>query len=94
MTICGYGSGDGYSRTVVHLRYNTDDTSDTVLNLFEEAVFKWGLPSRVRGDVGVEHTDVAYYMLTRSTRGLGRGNYITGRSVRNARIERLSRDVF
>lgn len=89
-----HGCIDGYSRTVVYLRCNTDNTSATDLKLFEEAVFKWGLPSRVRGDMGVENRDVAYYMLNHSARGPGRGSYITGRSVHNARIERLWRDVF
>ena len=89
-----HGCIDGYSRTVVYLRCSTDNTSATVLKLFEEAVFKWGLPSRVRGDMGVENRDVAYYMVNHSARGPGRGSYITGRSVHNARIERLWRDVF
>lgn len=51
-----HGCTDGYSRTVVYLRCNTDNTSATV---FEEAVFKWGLPSRVTDDMGVENRDVA-----------------------------------
>ena len=89
-----HGCIDGYRRTVVYLRCNTDNTSATVLKLFEEAVFKWGLLLRVRGGMGVENRDVAYYMMNHSARGPGRGSYITGRSVRNSRIERLWRDVF
>lgn len=52
------GCIDGYSRTIVYLRCNTDNTSATVLENFCEAVDQWGLPSRVRGDMGVENRDV------------------------------------
>ena len=72
----------------------TDNTSATVLKLFEEAVSKWELPSRVRGDMGVETRDVAHYIPNHSAIGPGRGSYITGRSFHNSRIERLWRDVF
>ena len=89
-----HGCIDGYSRSVVYLRCNTDNTSATVLKLFEEAPSKWGLPSKVRGDMGVENRDVAHYMLNHSAKGPGRGSYITGSSFHNSRIERLWRDVF
>ena len=89
-----HGCIDGFSRLIVYLACSTDNKSATVLDLFKEGVQKWGLPSRVRGDMGVENRDVARFMLNHQARGTGRGSYMTGRSIHNSRIERLWRDVY
>lgn len=86
-----HGGIDGYSRLVVYLRASTDNTAQTVLSLFQAAVEKYNLPSRVRSDLGLENIAVGRYMLER--RGINRGSIITGTSVHNQRIERLWRDL-
>ena len=52
---------DGYSRRLVYINCSTDNRADTVLQLFKTAVDHHGLPSRVRGDSGVENVEVARY---------------------------------
>ncbi|KAK7043060.1 hypothetical protein VNI00_008798 [Paramarasmius palmivorus] len=82
---------DGYSRLVTGIKASNNNRADTVLLLFLAAVAVYGIPSRVRGDHGVENLLVAAFM--EYVRGPGRGSYIWGRSVHNTRIERLWVDV-
>ena len=89
-----HGCVDGYSRRVMFLRASTNNKANTVFTLFTEAVEKFGLPHRVRGDQGIEYIDVAWFMFSNSLRGPGRESYIAGKSCHNQRIERFWRDLF
>lgn len=83
---------DGKSRLLLYVSAKNNNKAETVLKLFEQAVDKWGLPSRVRSDHGMENYHVGSYMINH--RGSNRGSIITGSSVHNTRVERVHRDVF
>ena len=78
----------------MHLQCNTNNNAQTVLEAFLEAVSNHGLPSRVRGDQGVENVDIAQFMFNHLERSPDRGSFISRKRVHNQRIERLWVDVY
>lgn len=87
-----HGAIDGFSRLIVYLKCSSNNKSETVLENFNEAIEKYGIPSRLRTDKGGEN--VLLWETMERLRGYGRGSYIAGSSVHNQRIERLWRDVW
>ena len=87
-----HGGIDGFSRCIIYLHCSTNNSSVTIIKLFEEAVSIFNVPSRVRSDKGGENVLVYWYMVM--YRGVGRGSHIAGSSVHNQCIERLWWDVY
>ena len=54
-----HGCIDGFSRAIIYLECRTDNTAESVVELFIKGIGEFGLPSRVCGDRGVENVDVA-----------------------------------
>ena len=67
----------------LYLHCSNNNKSETIL----DAVDKFGLPSRIRIDKGVENVNIAQFMLEK--RGIDRRSVLTGSSVHNQCIERL-----
>lgn len=86
-----HGGVDGYSRFITFMDVRTNNRAETMFESFFASIQAHGLPSRVRGDFGVENVKICRYMHLR--RGCNRGSFIAGPSKNNTRIERLWRDV-
>ena len=71
----------GFSRLPVYLHTSSNNKAVTVLNLFNEAVATFGLPSRIRCDKGGENYDVGFYKLNHPQRGPGHGSIISGDDI-------------
>ena len=87
-----HGCIDGYSRMIIYLHCASNNRSETVGELFQQGIHKFGLPSRVRTDCGGEN--VLVWEIMEHSRGINRGSALRGTSTQNQRIERLWRDVF
>ena len=79
---------DGKTRLLVYCSCHDNNIAETVLTHFKEGSVKWGIPSRVRSDYGMENYQVGAFMIEK--RGANRGSIITGSSVHNSRVERIS----
>ncbi len=81
---------DGFSRTITYIKCSNNNRSETVQSVFLRATQLYGLPEKVRTDLGGENVAVWRFMIEQhgSTSAL-----ITGSSTHNQRIERLWRDV-
>jgi AraC-like DNA-binding protein len=86
-----HGAIDGFSRTVAYLHCSDNNQAVTVLNLFTIATQLYGLPCKVRSDLGGENIEVWRYMIENHA---SESAVITGSSTHNERIERLWRDVY
>ena len=58
-----HGGIDGFSRRIVFLRCSSNNKASTVASLFERAAGTYGLPSRVRADMGSENVDVERWVI-------------------------------
>uniref|UniRef100_A0A8D0AUZ4 Integrase core domain-containing protein n=1 Tax=Sander lucioperca TaxID=283035 RepID=A0A8D0AUZ4_SANLU len=66
----------------------TNNLASTAFSAFKKATERHGIPSRVRGDQGVENVDIARFMF--SVRGTDRGSFMSGKSVHNQRFVMFS----
>jgi hypothetical protein len=85
-----HGGIDGFSRTVVYLHCSGNNRSETVLSSFMDAVAFYGIPQKVRSDLGGENVEIWRYMIQQYASDSA---VIVGSSTHNERIERLWRDV-
>ena len=81
-----HGGIDGFSRTIVYLCCATNNKANTVLSCFEGAIENFGLPEKVRSDLGGENYQIWRYMIEAHS---SQSAVVTGASTHNQRIERL-----
>ena len=86
-----HGGIDGYSRTVVFLDCSDNNRATTVLRCFTKAIDNYGLPTKIRTDLGGENIEVWRYLIEQHANDSA---VITGSSTHNEQIERLWRDVY
>ena len=86
-----HGGVDGFSRTLVFLNCSNNNRAATNLSFFKDGVRRYGLPEKVRTDLGGENVDIWRYMVEEHE---SESSVITGSSTHNQRIERMWRDVY
>lgn len=86
-----HGAVNGYSRLLTFLKCSTNNRASTVLKSFVTATQKYGIPKRIRTDMGGENVDAWEYMI--SHHGGNDNCVILGSSVHNERRERMWHDV-
>lgn len=57
-----HGGIDRFSRILVYLKCSTSNHAETVKDYFVKAVQEYGLPLRIRCDMGGENVHVAQFM--------------------------------
>ena len=82
---------DGLSRLVTFGKFSINNRATTVLQIFQEAVARYGRPLRLRTDHGGENVEIWRNMV--ETHGEDSHSVIVGSSVHNQRIERHNRAV-
>ena len=82
---------DGYSRSIVFIKCANNNRATTMFSAFQSAVRDYGLPEKIRTDLGGENVEVWRYMVEQHSDSSA---VLTGSSTHNERIERLWRDVF
>jgi len=83
-----HGCIDGYSRYLMTLKICTNNLAKTAYQFFEEAMSKFGIPSKIRVDGGGEFNFHESFMNSLDEHK----RCLRGKSVHNTRIERLWRD--
>ena len=78
-------------KSITGLHAITDNTAETALDMFIDAILEHGVPSRVWGDRGGENRDISILMIL--FHGLNHASFMWGPSVFNTQIERLWLEV-